>query len=82
MILPSKNISINNSLLGIGGCILVGFAETNAATVTELWENVKKINPHISFHNFQLALDFLFSIGAISLKNGLIYKSSEAKNVN
>ena len=82
MILPSKNISINNSLLGIGGCILVSFASTNAATVTELWENVKKVNPHISFPNFQLALDFLFSIGAISLKNGLIYKSGEAKNAN
>lgn len=82
MIFPSKNLNIENSLLGIGGNILTHFPRENATTVTNLWDSIKESNANVSFEKFLLSLDFLFAIGAIYIKNGMIYKSFEVKNVN
>jgi hypothetical protein len=72
MILPSKHISVQHSILGAGSKILTIL--TNPTTVTSLWNSVKVI-PGLEFYwRFILTLDFLFAIKAIDMKDGLIVK--------
>ncbi len=70
MILPTKHIPTNQSLLGVGALLLKKMKRPG--TVTTLWEKVRE-NPEIgSFKRFSLALDFLYAIGAIELAEGLL----------
>ena len=92
MILPTKRITQNRSLLGIGGHIIQLLDEPK--TVSRLWEDFKEKfnsndinikNPHssksvyfsISYDWFILALDFLYYIQAVDLENGKIRKSGK-----
>lgn len=70
MILPSKHISINKSLLGVGGILLRHLNKPN--TVTTLWNTVRSHPDIATFERFILTLDFLYTIGAIEMKDGLI----------
>lgn len=73
MILPTKHISLQTSLLGAGAAILRQLNSPHTATA--LWEQVRK-SPEITVYGrFILALDFLFTIGAINLSNGLITRA-------
>ena len=69
MILPDKNISLSNSLIGTGSEILVEL--TVPQTVSSLWEKTRneKIN---TFEKFVLTLDLLYTFGLIELKDGMI----------
>lgn len=70
MILPTKHIAVEDSLLGAGAIILQELARPQ--TVSRLWDRLRT-NPTINnFNRFSLALDFLFAIGAIELSNDLI----------
>lgn len=76
MILPNKHISMEFSLLGIGGKIL---AEMNQPqTVSSLWEAVKSEIGVATFERFTLSLSLLFAIGAIDLNNGLLVRKDVA----
>jgi hypothetical protein len=71
MILPNKNIKLNNSLLGLGAILLPSLQFPT--TVSELWTRVKDYpSQTISFEKFILTLDFLYVIGLIELSEGLI----------
>jgi hypothetical protein len=70
MILPSKHVSQDRSLLGIGALLLEGLDRPQ--TVTSLWERVREEGAVGTFERFVLGLDMLYIIGALSLKNGLI----------
>ncbi|WP_394351176.1 ABC-three component system middle component 6 [Draconibacterium mangrovi] len=71
MILPSKHISLSESLLGLGG-ILLGYLKI-PQSVDELWHKYSKINnskrypAYHDFDNLILALNYLYLIGAIDI---------------
>ena len=70
MILPTKFINLEDSLLGLGAVIL-GLL-TYPRTITALWEEIRKSPEAMSFHYFVLALDLLYILGAIEFQEGLI----------
>jgi hypothetical protein len=70
MILPTKHISANNTLLGAGASILTHLITPQ--TVSALWERVKCLTEMTYYWRFILTLDFLFALGVIDLNNGLI----------
>ncbi len=87
MILPTKRITQNRSLLGIGGHILQILDEPK--TISKLWDEFKLKNNNyesknivnstpkyfsISYDWFILALDFLYCIEAVDLVNGKLKK--------
>lgn len=81
MILPSKHLSQNRALLTVGARILQHMKRPK--TVSALWEDLPchaEGNPHsapiLSYDGFVLALDLLFLIGAIEMKEGLLARKA------
>lgn len=82
MILPSKHISLSESLLGLGGVLLQIIAKRRCS-LEYLWQEYSKINndreifpAYHSFDNVVLAVDLLFLIGAININpEGEIYRN-------
>ena len=70
MILPTKHIPLDKSLLGAGAAVLPELK--TPMTVTGVWERVKEFPEVGSYGRFLLILDFLYAIGAIELADGLI----------
>lgn len=73
MILPTKHVSAQYSLLGAGAAILRRLDSPH--TVTALWERVRTEPEVGAYWRFVLSLDFLFAIGALDLKDGLLTRS-------
>ncbi len=80
MILPSKHLSQDRALLTIGAAILRHLV--CPVTVSALWEQMpraaigEKTSPPLSYDGFVLALDLLFLIGAIELREGLLVREA------
>ncbi len=78
MILPTKHINFSQSLLGLGAYILSQIQSPK--TIDELWETYKldyenKIYlARHSFDNLVMTLIFLYSIGSVVEKEGVIEK--------
>ena len=70
MILPTKHIKLSNTLLCVGA-FLLGQLESNR-TVTSLWTATHLLLEVTTFQRFTLGLDFLFMIGAVEFKDGLL----------
>lgn len=77
MILPSKHLAQNRALLTVGARILQNLR--HPVTVSSLWEELPRkreassdTSMPLSYDNFVLALDLLFLIGAIELREGLL----------
>ena len=72
MILPTKGITPDRSILGVGGDIL-GLMREEPVGATTLWEWYVKyrrrrgFDAPVTFDWFVMALDFLFMIGAVGL---------------
>lgn len=79
MIVPSKHLSEERSLLSVGGHILRLL--TQPKTVSRLWDELNRhladqgIAKGISFDWFVLALDFLYTIGAIEYEKGQVRRA-------
>jgi hypothetical protein len=73
MILPTKHIPLDGSLLGAGAIVLRQLE--NPMTPTASWEKAKCAPEVGTFGRFILVLDFLYAIGAIDYVGGLIVKS-------
>ena len=72
MILPTKHILVQNSILGAGATILRHLDQPK--TVAALWERVRE-TPELGFYwRFVLVLDFLFAIGVVDLEDGIIVR--------
>ena len=71
MILPSKHISQKKALLSIGAELLKVLSRPK--TVSTIWEQVRIVNS-INYDWFILALDLLYTIDAIEIREGLIYR--------
>jgi hypothetical protein len=82
MILPSKHISLSESLLGLGG-VLLQIIIKRSCSLEYVWQEYSKINnskdtfpAYHSFDNVVLAVDLLFMIGAININSeGEIYSN-------
>jgi hypothetical protein len=82
MILPSKHISLSESLLGLGGIVLQ-IIMRKPCSLEYIWQEYSKINnnreifpAYHSFDNVVLAVDLLFMIGAININSeGEIYSN-------
>ncbi len=78
MILPSKHLPQDRALLSVGAHVLTFLARPK--TVSALWEELNRPDSsptaamprRISYDWFLLALDFLYALGTIELKSGLV----------
>jgi len=81
MILPSKHISIAESIFGLGG-VLLNILQKQSHSIDSLWQEYSAINNRIdgcpAYHNFDnviFAIDLLFLIGAININSeGRLYR--------
>lgn len=78
MILPSKHLSQDRALLTVGATILRYLS--HPVTVSSLWEQIQRSardkTPPLRYDTFVLALDFLFLIGALTLRDGLLARDA------
>jgi len=70
MILPTKHITSENSLLGVSALVLGNLNKPR--TITSLWENVRKVPQVGTYQRFILSLDLLYLMGVIELEEGLL----------
>jgi hypothetical protein len=77
VILPSKHLSQERALLTVGGRVLLLLSQPK--TVSALWgelnsltETPRYATPPLSYDVFVLALDLLYSIGAVEMEDGLL----------
>ena len=73
MILPSKHISQDYALIGVGAILLDQIDRPR--TVTQLWESIRRVKTVGNFERFVLALDVLYIVGAVHLEDGLIART-------
>ena len=76
MIMPNKNITVRYSLLHCGALVLTALKSSD--TISSLREKTKNQEALSSYEKFILTLDYLFIIGAITLRDGLIERCSNA----
>lgn len=76
MILPTKHIPVQHALIGVGALVL-GHLQ-RPVTISALWERVRREEAVSTFDRFVLALDLLFLLGAIELRDGLVLRSGGA----
>lgn len=74
MILPSKHISEDQALLGVGAVLLRELQQPQ--TITGFWEKVRTHRSVGTFERFVLALDMLHILGVVSMSGGLIERES------
>lgn len=72
MILPTKHIPLDRSLLGTGAVLLLLLEAP--LTPTAIWDQAKHAPEIGTYGRFVLALDFLYAVGAIDMLNGLVVK--------
>jgi hypothetical protein len=72
MILPSKHISQERALLTIGAKLLEHLDRPK--TVSAVWEDMRISQAPISFDWFVLALDLLYAIDTIEIRDGLLIR--------
>lgn len=78
MILPTKHINFSQSLLGLGSYLLSQLQSPKS--IDELWEaynNDYKNNVYLAKHSFDnlvMTLIFLFGVGSVIEKDGIIEK--------
>ena len=74
MILPTKHILQNEALLGVGATVLANL--TGPKTVSSLWEDLRS-EPNVgTFERFVLASNLVYLIGAIDMKDGLLFRAA------
>jgi hypothetical protein len=68
MILPTRHLGIDASLVGVGAKVL---AELDGQrTVSDLWAAVRDEDGVVTFDRFCLGVTFLFSVGLVELRDG------------
>lgn len=71
MILPTKHLPQERALLTVGAALLAQLERP--ITVSALWQRVNgAVSPAPTFDWFVLALDLLYALGAVELRDGLL----------
>ena len=74
MILPSKHISEDQALIGVGAVVLRHLERPQ--TVTSLWDKVRDDRSVGTYERFVLALDLLHITGVVNLTQGMIQREA------
>ncbi len=74
MILPNKHVPPGKSLVGVGAKLL--HALDRPQTESALWGRVRDLPEVATFGRFVLALDLLYSIGVVDMKDGILQRRS------
>lgn len=74
MILPTKHITVDDSLIGLGALLLSHLDQP--ATVSVLWQEVRETPQIATFERFTLTLDLLYLMNAIEYRDGNILRVS------
>lgn len=72
MILPSKHISEDQALIGVGAVLLNALQKPQ--TITSLWEKVREHSSIGNFERFVLALDMLYIAGVVTMSHGMLIR--------
>ena len=80
MLMPTKHIKTENALIGVGGEVLALLDEDK--TVSRLFFDLQERRrlgelATIHFDWFLLAVDFLFSVGAVRFEEGVLKKLNQ-----
>ena len=82
MILPNKHLKLDRTILGVSAEILSLIGAE--ATVSELWERIharrRKSGAPINFDWFILSLSFLYAVGAISIREGVLIQGGDSND--
>lgn len=73
MILPTKHILLQNSLIGVGAILLEKMEKP--LTVSDLWVKVRSLPDLGTFERYTLAISFLYIVGAAEFDNGLLRRT-------
>ncbi len=73
MILPTKHVPTRTALLGVGATVLAELERPR--TVTALWERAREQPGVATFSRFVLALDLLYTVGALDFEDGLLRRT-------
>ena len=73
MILPTKHIPVNQTLLALGAVLLPHLERP--CTVSGLWEKVKSNSAIGNFERFVLTLDLLYIIGAVRFSDEMLERT-------
>lgn len=73
MILPNKHLLSQDSLIGVGGLLLTMIGPSGT-TVSKLWETVRGRQEVSTYDRFIMALDTMYLLGYLDLKDGMITK--------
>ena len=74
MILPSKHVPSEQSLLALGALILPHLERPR--TVSAVWDEVRATRAETSFDKFALTLSFLFAIGVLRFDGPLLSRNT------
>jgi hypothetical protein len=74
MILPDKHLSTERSLVSLGAVVLEQLRHPRS--VSALWESVRQSPGVGTFHQFTLAVTFLFTIGAVVFVDDLLCRKT------
>lgn len=74
MILPSKHISEDQALIGVGAVLLRHLDRQQ--TITSLWGKVRAESSVGNYERYVLALDLLYITGIIDLSKGMIRRGA------
>ncbi len=72
MIMPTKHIPIEQSLLGAGAVVFSALAQPR--TVTALWETVRDFRSVGTFERFVLTLTMLYALRVVRLEAGVLVR--------
>jgi len=75
MILPTKHLKLNDSLVAGGSVILSNL--THSQTISSLWDKVRKTPDVDNYKRFTLILSFLYMIGAIDYSDNMIRRGGK-----
>jgi len=75
LILPTKHISLSNSIINVGAVILKYL--NRERTVTSLWNETRSLPEIKTFERFTLGLSLLFMVGAIEFEEGLLRRPKD-----
>ncbi|MGJ9406342.1 ABC-three component system middle component 6 [Nesterenkonia aurantiaca] len=75
MILPTKGIAPERSLIAVGSLVLENL--DTARSPSELWHlcNVQEESSYIAYEWFCLAISLLYAMGLVDKSNGLLERS-------
>ena len=72
MIMPSKYVREEEAIIGVGNILLQHIK--GSINISSLWENVKTNHAVVTFDRFVIALDFLYILGIIDIKQNDIMR--------